>query len=214
MGRLIEMELLKSLSRPSHIENGKEIKEIFDLFGFFGMNNGGWCLMDWWLLLACEWLVGYGRCSANGSAKESEPSQEEKPINSNQTKQFKENERKTIELERQLIEEWNQWSAFNWLSEVRPQPTGGKWNQSILLLLARGAPSKRRVEWLISSFGSYGRRQLNGRGTAVGWLPPRLLNGSEVVICLRPAPFNHSTLLFDGAPRANKRRIDWFHLPR
>ena len=158
MGRLIEMELLKSLSRPSHIENGKEIKEIFDLFGFFGMNNGGWCLMDWWLLLACEWLVGYGRCSANGSAKESEPSQEEKPINSNQTKQFKENERKTIELERQLIEEWNQWSAFNWLSEVRPQPTGGKWNQSILLLLARGAPSKRRVEWLKGA----GRRQLNG----------------------------------------------------
>ena len=33
--------------RPSHIENGKEIKEIFDLFGFFGMNNGGWCLMGW-----------------------------------------------------------------------------------------------------------------------------------------------------------------------
>jgi len=46
--------------------------------------------------------VGYGRCSANGSAQGKRTKTKKK---SNGMKGMEENEMKTIELERQLIEE-------------------------------------------------------------------------------------------------------------
>ena len=141
MGKLIEMKRVDGHWAAQPVSRIGEANEAWRV----GLSWMKWCLVGWRKPAAArlEELRGYGcRPPTN------------KHHNSNSTKKKKENETKSMEWSEFIAGatgcEGNQWTPMELMSEVRPQPTGGKWNQSILLLLARGAPSKRRVEWLIS----------------------------------------------------------------
>ena len=149
--------LMKGGGWASHSLSAIQIKIIFIWAAERKNERSEARFRNWWMLvLVCLWLVGYGRSSANGSAKRREPNQ--KPT----MKSMKEesNESKWVdEMEWKQLVEWMNKFICSWMKLMR-QWNGinergpkelmlrGKWNQSILLLLARPAPSKRRVEWL------------------------------------------------------------------
>ena len=112
-------------------------------------------LRVWWFVLSSGAVVGYGRCSANGSAKESERRQEDKPT----TKQRK------WKRERR----WNEIDFFCLRSGVRPQQSKriNEWNEAA----PRGGKAGQR-----NAFG--GMNEVNGAGLASSflisglWAPP------------------------------------------
>ena len=100
------------------------------------------CLMDWF---CCFWIwVGYGRCSANGSAQRRKQTNK---TNSNQTKQKKGSELIVGWLELnllKLIEEWNWWNK--WSGSI-PSINERSTNPSLMGRQAKGKDQNEPRSW-------------------------------------------------------------------
>ena len=141
----------------------KQINSFISLCGreieknFIWLKAGGRAALfiEWnWLVDGFLWVVGYGRSSANGSAKRRK--QANQPINEwNEGK--KGNERResnasgsSIGMKRQL----NGADCFALLEWSTNELTrGGKSTQSIFVLLARSAPSKTKKRLKLKGWG-------------------------------------------------------------
>ena len=137
MGKLIEMKRVDGHWAAQPVSRIGEANEAWRV----GLSWMKWCLVGWRKPAAArlEELRGYGcRPPTN------------KHHNSNSTKKKKENETKSMEWSEFIAGatgcEGNQWTPMELMSEVRPQPTGGKWNQSIPFLFSRCARWRNGVE--------------------------------------------------------------------